>query len=181
MKSEQLAPFLEKAKKKTFASRFSIPKQTPDGGKEYSYQENDFLYKDKYFGSIIDTGQELVFYKGDLIWFMSYHGGMLANQNNLSKKCFSFLKKCLRDSLKDFPVRGKSFKKKRDFTYKNCWKGDLKEFVGKEKIFFKGKNIYFRNYLGGYSLTLYFYGKLLTLTNDQNPTYLSWSIANRMI
>ncbi len=146
---KQLASFLGKAKKKTFASRISIPKSTQDGGKEYSYQDGEFLYKDKYFGSTIDTGQELVFHKKSLLWSMSYRGGMLVGQDNLSGKCFSFLKKCLRNTPRDFPVRGEPIYEEGLFRYENMWEGTLEDFVGEEKIFWKGKQIYFRNYLGG--------------------------------
>ena len=149
MISEQLVSFLEKAKKKTFASRVSIPKRTLNGGKEYSYHEGEFLYKDKYFGSTIDTGQELVFHRDNLIWSMSYRGGMLKGKEDLSKKCFSFLKKCLRNPPKDFPVRGKPVYQEGNFRYENSWRGSLEDFVGEEKIFWKGEQIYFRNYLGG--------------------------------
>ena len=45
-----LMSFLQKAKKKTYASKAHIAKKTKDGGKEYIYKEGDYLYKDKYSG-----------------------------------------------------------------------------------------------------------------------------------
>jgi hypothetical protein len=144
----QLNNFLQKAKKKTFASRISIPKIQGEK-KVYVYKEKDFKYQDKYFGSIVDTGQELVFHKGKLLWSMSYRGGMIEGYENLSKKCFSFLKECLRNAPKNFPVRGQKIYKKGFFKYENHWKGDIEDFVGEEKIFWKNNQIYFRNYLGG--------------------------------
>jgi len=50
MKQDQLKEFLQKAKKKTYASKVSVAKKTKDGGKEYIYKEGDYLYKDKYSG-----------------------------------------------------------------------------------------------------------------------------------
>lgn len=149
MDKKSLINFLHKAKKKTFASKITIPKSNLDGSKEYLYKEGDLIYKDKYFGSIVDTGQELVFYKNKLVWSMSYRGGMIEGSESLSKKCFSFLKKCLRNLPRDFPVRGPKGCEEGDFKYKNFWKGNLEDFIGEEKIFWKGKQIYFRNYLGG--------------------------------
>jgi len=149
MNLEGLTEFLQEAKKKTFASKISLPKLNPDKSKEYIYKKGNFKYKDTYFGSVIDTGQELVFYKGNLIWSMAYRGGMILGKEAFSKKCFSFLKRCLRKTPKEFPVRGPKFYKEKEFKYENIWKGDLENFTGQEKIFLKGEQIYFRDYLGG--------------------------------
>ena len=146
---EQLAKFLQTAKRKTFASVISIPKFYKDKSKEYVYREGDWVYRDRYYGSEVDTGQELVFHKERLIWSMSYRGGMLDSKKGLSKKCFSFLKKCLRNAPEDFPVRGPSEFEENNLRYENSWKGNLEDFVGEEKIFLEGEQIYFRNYLGG--------------------------------
>lgn len=146
---EQLLKFLIVAKRKTFASRTSIPKFNKDKSKEYFYQEGNWIYQDKYYGSEVDTGQELVFHNKRLIWSMSYRGGMIDSKKNLSKKCFSFLKKCLRNTPLEFPVRGPSIFKEGKFRYENLWKGSLEDFVGEEKIFLNNEQIYFRNYLGG--------------------------------
>lgn len=149
MNKEILTQFLQKAKKKTFASRISLPILNKDGSKEYMYKEGDLLYKDRYFGSKVDTGQELVFHKDRLTWSMSYRGGMVSGSERLSKKCFSFLKKCLRNSPPEFPVRGPAFYEEGGFRYENSWKGNIEDFVGEEKIFLRGKQIYFRDYIGG--------------------------------
>ncbi len=149
MNNQNLEKFLQRAKKKTFASVITIPRISLDKSKEYIYKERDWIYKDKYFGSIVDTGQELVFYKEKLVWSMSYRGGMIKGKEYLSGKCFSFLKKCLRNAPLEFPVRGPNHYEKGDFKYENYWKGNLEDFVGEEVIFFRGEQVYFRNYLGG--------------------------------
>ncbi|MDP1729431.1 MAG: DUF5680 domain-containing protein [archaeon] len=141
--------FLQKAKKKTFASRISIPQINRDGSKEYRYREGPLIYCDKYFGSLVDTGQELVFKNQRLIWSMSYRGGMIGGYENLARRCFSFLKKSLRKVPAEFPIRGPQRYEKNEFRYENNWKGNLEDFIGEEKIFWKDKQIYFRNYFGG--------------------------------
>lgn len=146
---DTLAKFLQKAKRKTFASRISFPSLGRDRSKEYVYREGEWLYKDRYYGSLVDTGQEFVFHKGRLIWSMSYRGGMFEDYRGLSRKCFSFLKKCLRMAPFEFPVRGPEKYEEEDLLYENRWRGGLEDFVGEEKIFFEGKQIYFRNYFGG--------------------------------
>ena len=149
MNQENLAKFLQKSKRKTFASATTIPKFRLDGSKEYFYKEGNLTYRGKYFGSLVDTGQELVFHKNKLVWSMSYRGGMVLGKEDLSKKCFSFLKKCLRKAPLFFPVRGPTSYREGVFRYENSWKGDLEGFIGEEKIFYEGEQIYFRDYLGG--------------------------------
>lgn len=149
MKNKELTLFLIEAKKKTFASNLSFPRLKLDGSKEYTYRKGFFVYQDNYFGSSLDTGRELVFFKGTLLWSMSYRGGMIQGEETLSKSCFSFLKECLRNPPQEFPVRGPCYYKNKNFVYINFWKGTLEDFVGEERIFFGKKQVYFRNYLGG--------------------------------
>jgi len=148
MINKQFIDFLQRAKKATFASKTARPIKTKDNGLEYSYEERPFLYKDKYFGYFTDTGQEIVWNNGIPIWSMSYRGGMLSNEE-LSSRCFSFLKRCLQKFPSDFPVRGPKNYEEREFKYENKWNGNINSFFGEEKIFWNEKQIYFRNYLGG--------------------------------
>ena len=143
-----LIGFIQRAKKATFASLDIKPNKTNDNGLEYIYEERPFLYKDKYFGYLIDAGQEMVWYNGIPRWSMSYRGGMLKHEE-LSKFCFSFLKKCLQKFPKEFPVRGPKHYEEGNFRYENNWCGDINNFFGEENIFWKGELVYFRNYLGG--------------------------------
>lgn len=148
MISKEMIDFLQRAKKATFASKTAEPVKTKDRGLEYTYEERPFLYRDKYFGYFTDTGQEIVWYNGIPTWSMSYRGGMLSHEE-LSSKCFSFLKRCLQKFPEDFPVRGPKDYEEGDFRYENKWNGDINSFFGEEKIFWKDEQIYFRNYLGG--------------------------------
>lgn len=148
MINKETIDFIHRAKKATFASKTAKPVKTKDNGLEYTYEERPLLYKDKYLGYFTDTGQEVVWYNGTPIWSMSYRGGMLFHED-LSSRCFSFLKRCLQKFPEDFPVRGPKNYEERGFKYKNEWKGDINSFSGEEKIFWKEEQIYFRNYLGG--------------------------------
>ena len=148
MINKEMIDFIQRAKKATFASKTAKPIKTKDNGLKYTYEESPLLYKDKYFGYFTDTGQEVVWYNGNPIWSMSYRGGMLSHED-LSSRCFSFLKRCLQKFPETFPVRGPEIYEEGDFKYENEWKGDINSFFGEEKIFLKKEQIYFRNYLGG--------------------------------
>ncbi len=148
MIDKQLIEFLQRAKQATFASKTAEPTKTKDNGSEYTYEERPFLYKDKYFGYFTDTGQEIIWYNGIPVWSMSYRGGMLQHEE-LSGRCFSFLKRCLQKLPPEFPARGPKIYEEGDFKYENEWEGNINSFFGTEKIFWKEEQIYFRNYLGG--------------------------------
>ncbi len=154
MKVTELKKFLIYAKKRTYASNLSVPRKFSNGGVEYTVKKGDWIYIDKYYGNLIDCGQEVVMLDGKVVWCMSYRGGMFEEYEELAGKCFGLLKKALKKMPKDFPARGPEVLVGGDFKYTNSWKGDILGFVGQEKMYFKGKQVYFRNYLGGESKSL---------------------------
>ena len=147
MKNQKLKDFIAYAKKKSYASTLSVPKKTKDGGETYIIKKNNFEYRDTYFGNLIDCGQERVYFKGKVIWVMSYRGGSL--NKKLTKKAFDFLKKCISKIPREFPARGPKKVVEGKWIYENKWKGDIESFVGVENIYYDKNKICFRNYLGG--------------------------------
>lgn len=148
MKKELLC-FIRKAKQSTYASALSVAKKTSYGGENYRVERGNWIYTDTYFGNLVDCGQERVSEDGKVIWIMAYRGGILKEHEDLRKKAFGFLKKCIRMAPEDFPVRGPEKVEDGDWVYENTWKGDIESFVGEENIYFKGEKICFRNYFGG--------------------------------
>ena len=149
MMDRKIVKFIAKAKKQAYASTSSKPKKTKDGGKTYSIREGNLLYTDTYFGNIIDSGQERVYYRGKVIWVMAYRGGIFDKYQFMHQEAFNFLKKCISRMPKDFPARGPRSFKEGKFRYENKWKGNLEGFVGEENIYFDKNKICFRNYVGG--------------------------------
>lgn len=145
----ELIDFIANAKKDAYASSDSKPITTKDGGKTYRIKKGDYIYEDTYFGNLIDSGQERVYYKGKVIWVMAYRGGIYEKYEGLSGIAFNFLKKCISKMPKDFPARGPNKFVEGDFVYENNWEGNIEGFIGEENIYFKGDKICFRNYLGG--------------------------------
>jgi hypothetical protein len=146
---KRITQFIAKAKKQAYASTDSKPKKTKDGGKTYSIREENLLYTDTYFGNIIDSGQERVYYKGQVIWVMAYRGGIFDQYQHLHQEAFAFLKKCMSKIPKQFPARGPKSVKIGKFRYENKWTGNIEGFVGEENIYYDGNKICFRNYVGG--------------------------------
>jgi hypothetical protein len=146
---EALIKFIAYAKKKAYASSFSVPKKTKDGGKTYTIKKGDYIYRDTYFGNLVDCGQERVYFNGKVIWVMSYRGGVMPDHEAKHNEAFNFLKKCISKMPKDFPARGPSKLRIGSWRYENIWNGTISGFTGEENIYFKGEKICFRNYVGG--------------------------------
>jgi len=141
--------FLVKAKKETYASNSEFEKKRlKDGAKELSFAENDFLYRDRYFGSKAFIGEEVVFKNKKPFWSMNYAGSCL-NDFCPRNDIYSFLKKSLKKVDKKTIFRGPKKLKIGDFLYINKINGDVNDFYGEEFIYFKNKKVYKLKYHGG--------------------------------
>ena len=147
--NKKIIDFLRAAKKSAYASVTAKSKKTLDGGDTYLIKKGDLVYRDKYFGSLIDCGQERVYQKGKVIWVMTYRGGVCSGKENLGEEAFNFLKKCIGKAPKNFPARGPKKVKQGKWIYENKWSGNIESFVGEENIYYGKSKICFRNYLGG--------------------------------
>ncbi len=152
---DKLAKFIAKAKKKGFAGGGEYVRQK-DGSNVFTFQEGDFHYADKYWGSAQAPGYELVSWveSDQGLWFMSYCGGMLPEfqeDKKLAEKTFAFLKKVLTRVTPERPFRGPLSSRGRIYHYDDFLTGDLKRFKGKEYItnLFLDKRVFSQDYIGG--------------------------------
>lgn len=146
---EALSKFIAVAKRTTFAEGGNTVASSRLGSEDYFYQEGNFTYRDSFFGSLYDIGQEIVWENSKPVWGMNYMGGMRREYEHLSRKSFEFLKECLKRVEERSPYRGPEEHKDGDLRYLNEVRGDISRFFGEEKIFFKGEEIYTRVYHGG--------------------------------
>ena len=144
---EEIISFLIKAKKATYSSGKS-PKRYSNGNKVYVFKHKDFQYRDLYFGSLIDSGIEVIYYKNSPIWSMSFRGGMTTSEID-SHICFEFLKKALSNPDNKLPARGPMLYKSDCFVYVNLIQGHIFDFNGTELIFKNEDKIYLKKYIGG--------------------------------
>lgn len=144
---DDLAKFLVKAKKNTYASN---GKETifEDGSRELVYEENEFRYRDRYFGFDSFIGEEIVWKNRKIIWGMNYSGRIL-KKTIPAKQIYNFLKESLKNISSEKPFRGPDNFKKSDLEYKNKTYGGIENFKGAETIFYKGKKVYVLEYHGG--------------------------------
>jgi len=142
--------FLLKAKKSTYAGAEGDSKKIlSDGSKEFVFAEDNFLYRDRYFGSDHFAGQEVVFHNGKAIWVMNYRGYIL-DKTIGEKEIYNFLKQALLEASKENPFRGPSKFTSGNFKYTSeLTKKDLNSFAGMETIYFKNSKIYELYFHGG--------------------------------
>jgi len=149
MDNKVLLKFLIKAKQNTYArGGEGGEKILADGAKEFSFKENLFYYRDRYYGYNPFAGQEVVFYQNKAIWVMNYYGKILSNIVS-AKEIYNFLKTALLKIDHKKPFRGPSNLSNNNFKYKNKAQGNLEEFKGLEKIYYKKDLIYQLDYQGG--------------------------------
>lgn len=142
MKLEELAGFLVRAKKVTYA-----------GGGPLKYTEGDWEYEDEYDGFYFAPGREVVKFKGERVWFMAYSGGMKPEYHDdeaFAKQTFAFLKKALMLIEESKPYRGPERLEEGEWEYINqLEEGNITDFLGTERILYQGKEVFRQHYMGG--------------------------------
>jgi hypothetical protein len=144
-----LAEFLVKAKRNTWAGDGQEVEPQRPGFKELEFKDGDWEYRDSYTGFYSAPGQEIVRFQGVPIWHMVYSGGLLRAKDYDAFKCydtpkpifsseeiFNFLKEALRNVSEDHPYRG-PFEYHNDHTllfYHSEYTGEIINFVGSERI-----------------------------------------------
>ncbi|UZE94012.1 MAG: hypothetical protein IB618_00330 [Candidatus Pacearchaeota archaeon] len=150
---QELAKFLVKAKKVTWAGDGKEVVSEIPGFKKFEYNERDLKYEDYYVGFYLIRGFETVRFKGELIWSMSYGWGMTsmidANLDyEFAEETFDFLKETLQNIKIERPFRGPVKFKQGKYEYFDENQGDIKKFDGLETIFFKERKAHELKYSG---------------------------------
>lgn len=153
--SKNLAKFLVKAKKSTYASKDSMGISTERPGfHELEYEDKNFYYRDSYAGYFQAPGMEVVRIggkKGKPIWTMAYSGGMVKGFQKdvkFAQTVFGFLKNALQNVPEASPFRGPKKFKEGGFCYENDIHGDITNFYGEERIFHNGRIVFRQFYCG---------------------------------
>ena len=158
---EELVKFLVRTKKATYAGDgMEVAPERP-GCKELEFIEGDWSYRDSYVGFFRAPGQEVVRFRGEPVWTMSYDGGMVPDFRSditFVRKTFSFLKRALSQVPEDAPYRGPRGQWNggtTDWLYENglSFGSDIIDFIGREKIWARitggSKVVFDQKYIGG--------------------------------
>jgi len=150
----RLSEFLVDAKRKTYAGLdddATVLAPLLAGSKQLEYRDGDLSYRDIYFGMRFFVGQETVQAGPDVIWSMSYAGGVVPTVVDRHEflAIYAFLRQALLAISDDRPFRGPLQFENDGFRYVNTSSGDVAEFHGEEQISRAGVKVYGLRYQGG--------------------------------
>jgi hypothetical protein len=144
-----LEQFLVKAKLNAYAGEGEGGEGVlPDGSKEFTFEEGDFSYRDRYFGWNPFVGEEVVWEGNQVVWSMNYYGRVIDDVVPAAE-VYSFLQRAMNQVKTDRPFRGPSSLNEGEFEYRDESHGTIDQFTGIERIFYRGREIYRLNYHGG--------------------------------
>ncbi|MEI6288352.1 MAG: DUF5680 domain-containing protein [bacterium] len=121
---DEIWQFLKHARANTYASGTPTkPDLVNIGFEMYEFKCGVWLYRDRFAGSRLAGGQEVVWYRGRPVWYMNYGGGMGDNylsDRKKTKPTFKFLKQVILQESEKFQPRGPAEIKIGDWRYE-CW------------------------------------------------------------
>ena len=142
--TEELAAFLCKAKKLTYAGHGAETTPSRPNSHDLMYSENEYTYIDTYLGGECFSGEEAV-WKGEVpVYAMNYSGRSMGTDFN-----GDFLKDALLLVKEDYPFRGPYVYNAGDYSYHCIVNGDTDWFQGYEEIFCKGSKVFECYFHGG--------------------------------
>ncbi len=154
MDREAFLHFLLEAKRSTYAGQGDDATVTPllPGSKQLEYRDGDYVYRDIYLGMAYFVGQEVVSYREQAVWSMSYAGGVTPSARDISqtRTVYAFLRLALRHGTEAEPYRGPARLTRDSFTYTNASCSGLDAFWGLEEISRSGEKVYELRYAGGF-------------------------------
>ncbi|WP_270463704.1 DUF5680 domain-containing protein [Faecalibacillus intestinalis] len=133
----ELACFLVKAKKATYANKTNKVNSSRKEAHDYSYQENNYTYLDSFFGAENFSGQEIVYKDEKPCWSMNYYGRVIEENFN-----GDFLKEALLQVDEELPFRGPLFYQKGEYLYLLRIQGKIDFFQGVEEIYYQTYKVY---------------------------------------
>lgn len=148
---DELAEFLFNAKRAATHdddSSVTVQQSSTSGMRQVEYREGDLLYRDSSYGFTFFSGDSAVYYKGTLLWKMSYAGGVLDEFAD-SPALHRFLRDALLNVSADRPFRGPDAYERGACVYANATTGDVAGFYGVETVQLAGRRVYELRYHGG--------------------------------
>lgn len=142
--AEDLAGFLLRAKRATYAGHGPECAPSRPGAHDFTYTDGPLTYRDSYFGGECFFGEEVV-WRGDApLWAMNYGGRVLHSAFN-----GDFFKRALCHGGPDAPWRGPALYREGDYTYQCSAQGDVTWFHGTESVYYRTELICECHFHGG--------------------------------
>ena len=147
--TQQLCKFLVKAKKATYASGDAAKKIIEsDVSTTLTFEDGDWRYHDNYFGGEPYGWREVVFFKGEPVYIMTYYGWINEKATDI-KTIYKTLQEALLLIDQTNPYRGPEEYIQWKYIYTDNSVGEVDNFSGEESITYDGEEVYKAKYMGG--------------------------------
>lgn len=145
----ELINFILQAKQATYVGNGKMLLPYRLGSHDLQYQNAEWSYHDSYFGENDFMGEELVYYRGRVVWGMNYFGRIIRPEIISSAQAGEVIKHSLTKMYQTGRFLGGFMNTVNQFTYKDMNEGDPLYFTGKEIIEADSQIVYALDYHGG--------------------------------
>jgi len=144
--NEKLQLFLLRANTRCYGSAAINQEKLSSGEKIITFAQDEFEFKDVYYGGEPYAGQEVIFAGGCVVWAMQYRGRIEPGED--FAPIYGFLGRVLTGTKIGLP-RGVDGARENQLSYNFKMDGDLDEFSARETISRNGAVVYSAEFLGG--------------------------------
>ena len=146
---DDLVKFILRAKQATYvgSGKKLLPYRL--GSHDLQYHEADWAYHDSYVGENDFMGEEIVYYRGKVVWGMNYYGRILQPEKITSAQAGNVIKQSLTKMYQSGRFLGGFINTVDEYMYHDTNEGDPQYFTGKEWIEVDGEIVYSLDYHGG--------------------------------
>lgn len=113
------------------------------------FEQDEFQYRDSYFGGSDFIGEEVVYAHDEPVWGMNYYGTILRPDKITAAEAGSMIKASLSQMYAAGRFLGGWENQLEDLIYHDTSEGDLAHFTGYEWIEKEGEKVYELFYHGG--------------------------------
>jgi len=119
------------------------------GSHDLQFFKDDWAYHDCYLGESDFIGEEIVYYRGKVVWGMNYFGRILQPEKITSAQAGAIIQQSLSKMYQSGRFLGGFQYTVGEFSYTDTNEGDPLYFTGREWIDLKGEMVYQLLYHGG--------------------------------
>ncbi len=119
------------------------------GSHDLQFFMDDWAYHDCYLGESDFIGEEIVYYRGKVVWGMNYFGRILQPEKITSAQAGAIIQQSLSKMYQSGRFLGGFQYTVGEFSYTDTNEGDPLYFTGREWIDLKGEMVYQLVYHGG--------------------------------
>jgi hypothetical protein len=119
------------------------------GSHDLQFIQEPWAYHDSYLGESDFIGEEIVYYRGKVVWGMNYFGRILDPEQITSSQAGAVIQQCLSAMYQSGRFLGGFQHTVGEFKYSDMNEGDPLYFTGTEQIEVNGEVVYQLVYHGG--------------------------------